>query len=381
MYAMVTALGLCSVYFALRFALRGRMGDALGYLLAASVALYTDQTSVLPLLLANLVRGGLWLRQRQLRTGQSRWELATWAGLQLIVGVAFWLWWSQALYPSLFDTGTLYQLAMIMLVLQRLGLSVSLTGVRWAFAVGVTVLTAVGVLICSLLIKHRRVRRLVPSLASAVVALFVLVTIGSVIPRGFTVKRLLVSLLPYGLLISAWAMQELWIKRWMLSALVTFSLALCVINVLLVPKEPWREVVAVVQQEISPNDVLWVDELAVPAFDYYYKGSHERLILRAAYLHEWSNELSNAWNVNQPGSANEGYIWIVTMIDPYRNLLNYLPPSLTRKLVWSGDWHRVSVRAYTPALPDTGPTVAGADLPSWILAWPSPVDKACQERE
>jgi len=377
MYALVTALGLCSMYFALRFALHRRGGDALGYALIASAALYTDQSSALPLLLANLLWGGLWLRQRQLRAGRGWRELATWAGLQLIVGVAFWLWWSQALFSSLFDTGILYQLAMVMLVLQRLGLPVTLANVKQAFVVGAVVSMAVAMWVCLSLVQRRWIRRLVPGLALVVVTLFVLVTIGSAIPRGFTVKRLLVSLSPYGLLISAWAMRRLRLKRWLLSALITLSLGLCAVNVLLVPKEPWREVVAVVQQEIGPDDVLWVDELAVPAFDYYYSGSRERLVLRMAHL----DELSNTWDVERRSLAGGGRIWVVTRVDPYRNLLDYLPPSLSQKPVWSGDWHRVSVRAYAPPPSDTGPPVSGANLPPWLLAWPSPVDEACQEQE
>jgi 4-amino-4-deoxy-L-arabinose transferase-like glycosyltransferase len=381
MYAMVMTLGLCSVHFALRFALHGDMGSALGYVLAASAALHTDQTSVLPLLLANLLWSGIWLRQRWPQAGRGWWELATWGGLQLIIGIVFWLWWSHALFPSLFDAGTLYQLAMVMLVLQRLGLSVGLNEVRWAFAVGAALSAVIGVWGCLLLARGRRMRRLMPGLALAVIVLFVLGTIGSAIPRLFTVKRLVVSLLPYGLLISAWAMRRLQLRRWLLSVLIAFSLALCVVNVLLVPKEPWREAVSVVQQEIGPNDVLWVDELAVSAFDYYYSGSHKRLILRTAHIHELSNALGDIQDIDQRNSAGEGLIWIVTRVDPYRNLLDYLPPSFPRNLVWSGDWHRVSVRAYAMASPDAGPPVSGTDPPSWLLAWPSPVHEACQGQE
>jgi uncharacterized membrane protein len=376
MYALVTTLGLCSVVFASRFVLRRHIGDALGYVLVASAALYTDQSSALPLLLANLLWAGLWLRRRRLGVEGAWWELATWAGLQVVTGTAFWLWWSRALYASLFDTGTLYQLAMVMLVLQRLGLSVTLAHLRLALAVGAAVCTVAGIWVCWSSVQRGWMRRLLPGLALAVVALFVLVTIGSVIPRAFTVKRLIVSLWPYGLLISAWAMRRLQLKLWLLSVVVIFSLALCVVNILLVPKEPWREVVAVVQQEIGPDDVLWVDELAVPAFDYYYSGHHERLILRTARLHE----LSTTGDVGRRSSTDGGYAWVVTRIDPYRNLLDYLPPFYSQKPVWSGDWHRVSVRAYEPAPPDTRSAVSGVHPPSWLLAWPSPVDEDCQGR-
>jgi uncharacterized membrane protein len=381
MYALVTALGLCAVYFALRFALRRRVGDALAYVLAAVAALYVDQSSALPLLLANLLWGGLWLHQRQPLGGRGWWELVAWAGLQVVVGMAFWLWWSQALYASLFDTGTFYQLAMVMLVLQRLGLPVALADLRLAFTVGAAVFAAVGLLAFWSSVRRGWLRRSVPALAPVVVALFVLSTVGSVVPRGFTVKRLLVSLWPYGMLVSAWAMRRLRFGRRLLAALVTFSLALCAINAWLVPKEPWREVVAVVQQEIGPYDTLWVDELAVPAFDYYYSGSGERHILRTARLHELSEDLRDTSDAGQRNSASGGWVWVMTRVDPYRNLLDYLPDSLLQEPVWSRDWYRVSVRAYAPTLPSTDSPVSGADPPSWLLARPSPVDEDCQERE
>jgi hypothetical protein len=383
MYALVTVLGLCAVYFALRFALHRRVGDALAYVLAAVAALYVDQSSALPLLMANLLWGGLWLRQRQPLVGRGWWELITWASLQVVLGMAFWLWWSQALYASLFDTGTLYQLAMIMLVLQRLGLPVVSADLRLAFTVGAAILAAVGLLVCWSSMRRGWMRWSVPALAPVVVALFVLTTIGSVIPRGFTAKRLLVSLWPYGMLASAWAMHKLKLGRQLLAVLVTLSLALCVINAWLVPKEPWREVVTVVQQEIGlhDTDTLWVDELAVPAFDYYYSGSGERHILRTARLYELSDDLNDTQDAGQRNSASGRRVWVVTRADPYRNLLDYLPASLLQEPVWSRDWHRVSVRAYAPTLPGTSSPVSGAAPPSWMLAWPSPVDEDCQERE
>ena len=385
MYSLVTFLGVCAVYFALRFARRRRVIDALAYVIPASAALLTDQSAGLPLLLANLAWGGVWLRRRRPRVGRRLWSFAAWVGLQLIAGLAFWLWWSQALYASLFDTGTLYQVDMAVLVLQRLGLSVTAAGLRSALLGVALVLVAVAVLACCPSALRRWLRRdllvpgrLLPALAPVGVAMFALITIASVIPRGFTLKRLLVSLWPYLMLIGAWALRELRLKAWLLSALIAVLLILCVANSLLVPKEPWREVVAVVQQELGPTDELWVDELAVPAFDYYYSGSPERLILRTAHVHQCPER----WTTGRPGGiADAGYIWVVTRVDPYRNLLCYLPPCVTQEEVWARDWYHVSVRAYKPVLPGEGSPVSGTEPPPWLLAWPSPLDEACYGKE
>ena len=305
--------------------------------------------------------------------------------MQLIAGLAFWLWWSQALYASLFDTGTLYQVDMAVLVLQRLGLSVPAADFRSALLVVTLVVVVVAVLVCRPSALRRWLRghllvpgRLLPALAPAGVALFALVTIASVIPRGFTLKRLLVSLWPYLMLIGAWALRGLRLKPWLLSALIVVLLVLCVASSLLVPKEPWREVVAVVQQELGPTDELWVDELAVPAFDYYYSGSPERLILRTARVHQCPDR----WATGRPGGiANAGYVWVVTRVDPYRNLLSYLPPCVAQEEVWARDWYHVSVRAYKPVLPGEGSPVSGTEPPPWLLAWPSPLDEACYGKE
>jgi hypothetical protein len=205
------------------------------------------------------------------------------------------------------------------------------------------------------------------------VAAFVLVTFASTVPRVFTVKRLLVSLLPYGLLVSAWAMRKLRLRTRVLKGLVLFSLVLCGVNIVLIPKGPWRELVAVVQAEVEPEDDLWVDELAVPVFNYYYDGPHQVHVLRASHLHD----LGNVQNTSARDSTEDGRIWVVALTDRYRNLLEYLNPSAPDDLVWSRDWPGVSARAYTLSHSNLSIT----EPPPWLLAWPSPVDEACQEHE
>ena len=375
MYALVTALGICAVCFAVRVASRGRTRDALGYVLFATFALYVDQSSLLPLILANLLWGGVWLWTRSQGARSSGWQVARWVGLQLVVGAAFWLWWSRAFFPERFDAGTFYQLTMLKLSLERIGLSISLVELRWALVIGAGLLLAIAALASGWLIRHDWIRRLMPALVPGVLAVYVLITFLSAVPRLFTLKRLLLSLLPLGVLICAWAIRKLQLKRWQLSALFAYSLVLCGVNVLWVPKEPWREVVAVIQRELRPDDVLWVDELAVPAFDNYYGGSHERFVWRATRLYD----LGRVTDVTQRDSVGQGRIWVVALVDTYRNLLDYMPASW--EPVWSADWHRVSVRAYTPPASEVTSRISSPDLPSWLLVWPSPVHEVCLEGE
>jgi hypothetical protein len=374
-YALTTTLGVCAAYFALRVARHVRAGDTLGYVFVSAACLYSDQSSLLPLLLANLLWVGLWIWNRSQGTKSGAWELLCWMGLQLIVGLTFWLWWSRALFPSRFEAGTLYQLTMVRLTLQRFGLSISLTELEWVMLLGAVILLGIGAWVTWLLVRHVRVRKLWSILAPLVLVLFLLFTMGSAIPRLFTLKRLLLGLLPFGLLICAMAIQELGLERRQLAALVGFSLALSAVNLLWVPKEPWREVVSVVQQELGPGDTLWVDELAVPAFDYYYRGSHERSVWRATHL----RDLEQDADVSQGGWTGEGQIWVVALVDPYRNLLDYLPAAW--EAAWSADWHRVSVRAYEKPSVAASAGVAKPVLPAWLSAWPSPVHEACRSEQ
>jgi hypothetical protein len=93
------------------------------------------------------------------------------------------------------------------------------------------------------------------------------------------------------------------------------------------------------------------------------------------------DSLDHGSGVDQDSSTGGGRIWVIVKVDPYRNLLDYLPSSLSENLVWSGNWHHVSVRAYTPILPGAGLLAPNASPPAWLLAWPSPVDEKCQKRE
>jgi len=366
MYALVTLLGLCAVLFAVRVALHERVWAIVGFVLSATAALLVDQTALLPLLLANLLWILIWLRRKP-RGAARQWQLARWGGLQLIVGLAFWVWWSQALFRSKVDGNVFYQLTMVRLILQRSGLSVSRADLRWAVIGGALVLLAGCISALVLLLRHGWSARLTRFLALALVVFFVLLTLGSTVPRLFTFKRLVISLWPYVMVLCAWAMHKLRLKPWQISALVGFSLALCAVNILWAPKQPWRDIVTVVEKEMGPDDVLWVDELAVPAFDYYAADSTARSIWRAAQLYD----------VAEAGDA--GRVLIVASVDPYRNLLNYLPESW--RAVEEKDWHHVSLRAYARSQLQANLNAPQPELPSWLLSWPSPSHVACQNQK
>jgi hypothetical protein len=198
---------------------------------------------------------------------------------------------------------------------------------------------------------------------------FLLVTVASAVPRLFTLKRLLLSLLPYFLFAGAWAWHRLQVHGRWLVPVVLASAALCVVNLLLVPKGPWPSVTAHVEARAEPADAIWVDELAVPVFEYYYQGAHEVNALRASEFEAFEA----AW------AAAEGRLWVVALVDPYRSLFDYLAPDLESVTVEAGEWPRVRVRAYLPELMEEPMPVVVGEPPSWLLTWPSPLDPACEE--
>jgi hypothetical protein len=121
---------------------------------------------------------------------------------------------------------------------------------------------------------------------------------------------------------------------------------------------------------VAPDDTIWVDEVAVPAFDYYYKGKSPRFILRASEL----SRFEAAWQE----SGDNQRLWLVVMADDYRNLLEYIAPKAAEVQVWAYDWPGIKVRAYEPVRLGGGVSpLVDRSPPTWLVNWPSPVDAAC----
>jgi hypothetical protein len=112
----------------------------------------------------------------------------------------------------------------------------------------------------------------------AVLLLFLLATAVSVIPRLFTLKKLVIDLWPYGLLIVGWIFPWKQANRVWLALLLITSLIGSLINVTIVPKDQWREQAAYLLAQAQPGDTVWVlpGYHAVPLYYYlsnYYLGN------------------------------------------------------------------------------------------------------------
>ncbi len=364
MYATVTALGILAVILARRYARTSQWAVLVGYVGVAAAALFCDQSAVLPLVGANLLWGAYWIRKRA--PGQA----LVWGSVQVALFAGFVLWRGRYGYPSGGGTETLYQATMLMRVLQRVGLDLPRAQVvrMLGLLVGGGALAGAALYVVALM------RGWPAGLGAPVwyglATLFALATVGTAVPRLFTVKRFLVTIWPYVVLLAAYALLRLRAPAWLLGAGILLSGGLAVGSILTVPAGQWSAAVARMAPRLAPGDVIWVDELAVPVFDYYYEGAQPRAVLRASQLARFAE----AWR-----EADETQrLWVVVAADAYRDLLDYLAPAVAEAQVWADDRPSIKVRAYQPArlAPDVSP-LADRELPTWLIHWPSPLDPAC----
>ena len=109
------------------------------------------------------------------------------------------------------------------------------------------------------LLRNESSRRV---LTPIILGTFILVTIVVPVPRLFSVKRLVVSVWPFFVLLVAWLIYKLEQRRrqvWY--GILTLSLISSLILVMLVPKDDWRGVVAYLNGTVAKSDVVWVDPL------------------------------------------------------------------------------------------------------------------------
>ncbi len=124
--------------------------------------------------------------------------------------------------------------------------------------------------------------------------LFVILLVVSVVPRGYTVKRQLVLLWPYGLLLFAWLWP--WRGRFskLLAGMLALSLVAALINVALIPKEQWREATRFVAEHRQANDLVLLEpSYTIAPFDYYDLGRTPREGFPATANGAWLEGLLN----------------------------------------------------------------------------------------
>ncbi len=193
------------------------------------------------------------------------------------------------------------------------------------------------------------------------------------VPRLYTVKRLLVPLLPAMALATAVFAQKSRrrLAIWLLPPGFLISL-------LLLPGhagESWQQAVADLTQNAPEGAIFWVDEMVVPVFSYY---AEPEMAGRWAPL---DGRLPPQLPALQPAndvSSSDAPLFLVTSSSPYRSLTALLPQTfaqdyvLQEKMMWPG------VMAYQFSADEEGGAWWEGERPSYPAEWglllPSPLD-------
>jgi hypothetical protein len=206
------------------------------------------------------------------------------------------------------------------------------------------------------------------------------------VPRGFTIKRQLVVLLPYLALLMAYSLAQLpcpWGE-------VVAGLGLLV-TLLFLPahqREPWRTVISnLSRSEAQQTSLVWVDELAVPVFDYYLNHN-----LTATSSIRWAPLIGRDLpQLPDLTPEIDETFWIVTAESPYHNLIALLPPHFHHHYRLLELYHEPGIGLYRyqqQTVPSRDAVEIPAQLPEtqldsniarWGLLLPSPLD-TCQTK-
>jgi hypothetical protein len=198
-------------------------------------------------------------------------------------------------------------------------------------------------------------------------------------PRVFTIKRQLVVLLPYLALLTGYSLARLPRPAGVLTAGLGLLVTLLVLP--LHQREPWRMVVTdLVQQGSGEAEVIWVDDLSVPAFDYYL-GHSPTAKAQVLWTPLFGRSLPQLPKLTpQPNHT----LWIVTAETPHRHLIALLPTDFYRHYQLLEEHHEVGIglyryRRYVNPAPRQLEVTTPNRLDEWGLLLPSPLD-TCQPK-
>ncbi len=269
-YALLVLLSLVTTGAVTRLCLRP---GPIPFLIAAgavAAAIYLHYFALL-LLGVHLITFVALLAARRTTPWALPWVAGAWA-------VAFAAWWPWVQSPAfaafarlLTDSGNY----VAVLLTQRLHVPPALLG---AAPIWLGLGAAAGLALLALLYRLLRLMRERGASARlrrsrvlpyAAAALFALLLVYFVVPRAYTAKRQLLLLVPYLLIAFAWCWP--WGKdRRLLGTVAALSLALALVNVVLVPKNQWREAAAYIAAHAQPDDlVLLTPRYMTAPYDLY----------------------------------------------------------------------------------------------------------------
>jgi len=373
-YALLATLALLLAWAGLRWWLRPSAGAALLFLLAGWAALFVEYGTLLAWGGLNLflLAGWPW---RQATGTASAGRVRAWLALQGLLLLPFAIWWLVSPQRAVL-AGPSYQAVFLAVRARSLGLALTPQGARTVVAATLGAIALLGVACAVAVRSSQRVRHWLgsPLVAALLVGLVLLLAAGGVAPQLYTVKRHLTVAVPPLAIAASWAVMRhaggrARVLRVAMLGVLAACLLLSLLAVLAVPKPAWREATAALAGEVAPEDAVWVDELDVPVFAYYWQD-------RGAWQPLYSGNLAALDAVPEGQRA-----WLVGTVSPYRDLMADLPPdfAIHRQVAVQVDFPGIALRAYDYT--DGGQPVAPpSQAMRWGLDLPSPLDTSCTGR-
>ena len=341
-YALVLLLGLIAMTSVTKLLTKPAAGWWVVFVVSTAASLYLHYLSIvlLPLQLILLVA--------LVAVARTQWpDALLWLAGWGAAGLAYWPWLRTPAARAFFRPSTISGSYFADLLASRLGIAADLSLLTTApLVIGALVIGVAGLVVFFRLIRwahgthHLRRLRDQGQCQVILIVLYAALLVASVVPRGYTFKRQLVVLWPYGLMLFAWFWP--WAGRFhrLLVGMLALSLVAALVNVLWIPKPQWREVAEHIAERHRTGDVVVLEPayMATP-FGYHADAGIEREGLgfgaEPTRLDALLGEHDRVWLVIHRSTA-----------DPQQRTQNWFDEHGT--LVESADFFRLHVRLYVP---------------------------------
>jgi uncharacterized membrane protein len=252
-YSLLIFLTLLSTYAFIKLFRRLHFGWWLLYVLATTAALFTHYVAFLLLVIQLMLALVMSLYERPTFRQGAAFALA-WVA----TGLAYLPWArtpAAARFADLFESSRIFTVGSFELLLHRPVYQIILIG---------EVLILAALVIAFVVLRPRAERasqrldelRQNKIIQGLLILSFLALLVVSVVPRGYSVKRQLLILVPFILILYAWFWPWTREKRRVLVSTILPSILASLINIIAVPKNQWRETVAYLGDNDQANDVV-----------------------------------------------------------------------------------------------------------------------------
>ncbi len=354
MYTAVQLSGLAAFWLGWRFWSRGKMGDGLLYAAAACLALWLDYSALFAWGLLQL----WWLMRERPR-------LRAWLGLQTAVLTITLL---LAIQTSQVNAlGQAYQPVFLAIQARRLGLALTPEQTAPLLRIlGVTIAAASIFLAWAWPRWSTRFPKFQKGSDWLLISGWLVLLLAAAVPRLYTIKRLLVVLLPYAALLTAAAFSRRPKQFGPITAIIGLLIAAFILPTH--GREDWRLAVANLAPIKDDSTIIWVDDLVVPAFAFYMPEGN------AAWQPLIGSDLPHM-PPKEPAPGKT--LLLITNTNPYRPLNRLLPPIFyaNYELVDLAQTAGVQIFSYRRRLQPAAAVDFPAPTPEeqWGLLLPSPL--------